>query len=438
MEQPSGVAERQTWLRLALPSTGDDLRTIRIPGEGALLADLLRRGGLARYEPESLACFLACLDRAEPGAVFDVGANIGIYAWLAAARPGRVVQAFEPAPPIAELLTEIAESNHLAIDVRRVALADATGEADFHVSARSDCSSSLDPGFREATEVLRVQLDTIDRLVAAGAPSPAMIKIDTETTEPAVLRGARRTLASTRPWILCEVLAGHSEAELEEVLAPLGYSWYQITHENPLIPRREIFGDRSGRYTNWLFAPEPAGAEFWQSMAAWKEAVGRCTPVEQRWPVDVSAWAFGDDAAGFAARWAPLDWPQLTVRWRDGALDVRSEQPDGARVHVYHGGVPFEEAGPPGTGVSVVAGCEYEVELEVGTENVVPSAHALIMQYSATGKLDAGRVYLRAGINRHRFETFEDTTSLRIAFRIAGTGHMKVLPARLYEIGSQA
>jgi Methyltransferase FkbM domain len=41
-----------------------------------------------------------------------------------------------------------------------------------------------------------------------GIAKVDLVKIDTETTEPAVIRGMARTLARDRPDVVCEVLAG--------------------------------------------------------------------------------------------------------------------------------------------------------------------------------------------------------------------------------------
>ena len=66
-----------------------------------------------------------------------------------------------------------------------------------------------------------------------------LMKIDTETTEPEVLRGALETLRRDHPSIVCEVLAGRgSEGGLEEILRPLGYRYYLLTPEGPVLRER--------------------------------------------------------------------------------------------------------------------------------------------------------------------------------------------------------
>ena len=78
-----------------------------------------------------------------------------------------------------------------------------------------------------------------------------LIKIDTETTEPEVLRGARELLARDRPHIICEVLAGKNTArQLEQSLAGLSYNYFLLSAEGPQL-RRTIEGDPE--HLNYLF-----------------------------------------------------------------------------------------------------------------------------------------------------------------------------------------
>jgi hypothetical protein len=104
-----------------------------------------------------------------------------------------------------------------------------------------------------------------------------VIKLDTESTEPDVLAGARRCIAEHRPWILCEVLAGRTEARLTEVMAPFGYHWYHVTDKIPWTRAQTIVGDQTHRHLMWLFAPQPAGERFWAAVRSYQAALARCT-----------------------------------------------------------------------------------------------------------------------------------------------------------------
>ncbi len=142
--------------------------------------------------------------------VLDVGANVGFLTVIAArlvGPAGRVV-AFEPVPANARQVRRNARLNRLAnIDVEELAVGDRTGRARL-VLARFAGGAALEeagapPDDRGVLEVAITTLD--DWLAARGRPSPALVKIDVEGGEPAVLRGLVGTLARARPVLLVEV-----------------------------------------------------------------------------------------------------------------------------------------------------------------------------------------------------------------------------------------
>lgn len=270
----------QVWV--ALPKRGSrphPALMIEAPGN-ILIPKMLRSTGLAGYEPETLACFLAVLDSAPAGPVWDVGANIGIFAMLAAAMSDRDVVAFEPTPETLDVARESAARNGLKIECRQLALAAEVGTATLYLSTKSDTSNSLQAGFRTAHSSIDVELNTVDNLVMAGQEAPAVMKLDTEMTEPDVLRGAAESIAKYRPWILCEVLARRAESRLQQEIEKHGYSWFPITDEDPLVRSETLAGNN--RFPMWLFAPEEPTTEFWGRLAHWRTELQKCQP--QRWP----------------------------------------------------------------------------------------------------------------------------------------------------------
>jgi len=148
------------------------------------------------------------------GVVIDVGANSGFYALLAAeARRDVVVHAFEPFPPVAEVLRRNIGSNHSGarVHVHPLAVAETDGELTLYIPRGSDAietSASLDPTFKDdVTDEVKTATVTLDRFWAdAGRPTVTMMKIDTEGSEDRVLAGAAALVAGTRPVIFCEVL----------------------------------------------------------------------------------------------------------------------------------------------------------------------------------------------------------------------------------------
>jgi FkbM family methyltransferase len=234
--------------------------------------------GLAGYEPEGLACFLAAAGVAGPGAVLDIGANVGIYAALAAALTQREVRAFEPMPSLVDAARKFASDNGLGFTTELLALGAENGSASLYLSPNSDTSNSLAAGFRDSASHIEVPVETLDSYVARTGVVPAVMKVDTETTEPDVLAGAAATIVKHRPWILCEVLAGRVEDRLTEVLEPLNYYWYPVTGDVPYEAAEKIAGDETYTHLMWLFAPEEPGDAFWAALRAWQAALAECTP----------------------------------------------------------------------------------------------------------------------------------------------------------------
>ena len=234
--------------------------------------------GLAGYEPETFACFLAAIEEQDSRAVFDVGANIGVFSWLAASLTDAPVVAFEPTPDLVDQMRAICEANGLSISIEPIALGAEPGRARLYLSENSDSSNSLRAGFRRSRGSVMVAVETIDGYVARSGIVPAVVKVDTESTEPDVLRGAGAVIAEHRPIVLCEVLAGRTEQELTEILQPLDYTWYRIDGPGPLQPRSAIEGDPTYEYKNWLFTPSPASPAFWERMAAWHASIAGLAP----------------------------------------------------------------------------------------------------------------------------------------------------------------
>jgi FkbM family methyltransferase len=267
---------------IALPSVAPDrhagpaLITMTAPAR-MLVPRKLAQAGLAAYEPAAMACFLAALDVAGPGEVLDIGANVGIYAGMASALTRRTVRAFEPAPELAAVAGRFAADNQLGYSVETLALGAENGTATFYMSNTSDTSNSLAEGFRPSSEQLTVTVETLDFYAARNGVVPAVMKVDTETTEPDVLAGGAQTIATHRPWILCEVLAGRGEDRLAEVVAPFGYHWFHVNSEVPYTERDEIAGDRTYEHLMWLFTPEVPDERFWAAVRTRTAELAGCT-----------------------------------------------------------------------------------------------------------------------------------------------------------------
>jgi len=151
---------------------------------------------VATKEPETVEWILENFRAGDT--LFDIGANVGIYAILAAAlNPEGTVVAVEPMPANFARLCQNARVNGLRnLHPYCVAVADRTGLGTFNFASLLEGSSMHSLGSSGATEqfgetvVLRsgIGLVTLDDLAAlAGAPN--LIKIDVDGGEDDVLAG---------------------------------------------------------------------------------------------------------------------------------------------------------------------------------------------------------------------------------------------------------
>jgi FkbM family methyltransferase len=253
-------------------------RRLRIEAPSRLLVPRrLEEGGLAGYEPEGIGCLLALLERLGDGVFFDVGANIAPYSLVACALTRWRIVSFEPTPEVARVARRIRKINGLRFAIEELALDESHGLRRLYLS-KTDSSNSLSSTFRQWERSLDVGVETLDRFVQRTDTWPSVLKIDTETTEPAVLRGGMHLLETRRPWIICEVLKGRTEAELEDVIGPLGYARYHIGERGSLEMRDRFEGDSILR--DWLLAPTLVDEGLADRVRFWAEALLSCGPVQ--------------------------------------------------------------------------------------------------------------------------------------------------------------
>lgn len=220
--------------------------------------------GWEAYEPGTIDLFYRLAVRSS--IVLDIGAYVGFFSIVAAlANRKASVYAFEPMEAIHRRLVENVERNHLKnVSCHNVAVSDVNGTARFYFSQAAftqglPTSSSLSEAFMAGAPGLTgvdVPLVTVDDFAEErGLTRVDLVKIDTETTEPSVLRGMRRTLARDRPAIICEVLQGRSDtAALGAELRPLGYRYFLLAPTGPKA-RQVIEGHPD--FLNYLFTVDP-------------------------------------------------------------------------------------------------------------------------------------------------------------------------------------
>jgi len=151
----------------------------------------------ASWEPHIMALIRANL---KPGDTYvDIGANVGVMAFVAAAKigsSGRVI-AFEPHPDnIRHFLAGVSANGYRNITLHGFGLSDATSV----FSLIGSSNGYLMPQSQSTFQTVTMPGDAI----LADVPRIDMVKIDIEGHEPFALVGLERTLRRHRPIVLCE------------------------------------------------------------------------------------------------------------------------------------------------------------------------------------------------------------------------------------------
>lgn len=227
----------------------------RLAGAGRLLYDLALRcngigiaypgsAGLTRPEERFLR---AAAPQLQGGLVLDVGANAGAYAaFVRSLAADATIAAFEPHPRTIRQLREAAA--HHRFEALQLAVGETAGTAVLHDFADADGSTqaSLDAeavrlhggGPTVAHTVECVRLD--EYAASRGWGRIALLKIDTEGFDLAVLRGAARLLAERRigmiqfEFIPANIVRAVTMRDFYEALP--GYVIHRVCVNGALLP----------------------------------------------------------------------------------------------------------------------------------------------------------------------------------------------------------
>ncbi len=194
--------------------------------------------GIKGFEYNSTRIFTSLVKEAK--LFIDIGANIGYYSLLAASINERLnVIAFEPFHDACEALKlNIAYNRFRNIRIEEIALSDKPGNATFYYAIHKDFPNykfqlggknslvELKDSLYGKTEVLTMTLDDYASQNTIGEAD--LIKMDTEATEYFILKGSETLIKRCKPIILCEVLTGTNEEEMEELMLRLGYDFYVV------------------------------------------------------------------------------------------------------------------------------------------------------------------------------------------------------------------
>ena len=261
VERCAGVLPRRWWLRMVVAEG-------RARGESML---------------ELVAALVA------PGTcLLDVGANAGVYVAAGLCAGGDVI-AVEPVPALAAKL----RSRYPSVTVLEAAAAPGgPASMTLHLPVRDGTEfatrASLSPDANEGFDLrsFPVATDTLDNLVGARVADVALLKVDVEGFEEAVLSSAPALLAAG-PCVLVEIECRHHRSDPWAAMRILESAGYVGFFEDPSSPRRLVsaaefsferhqsvvkdpsaFSHRRDYVNNFLFLPASRLSSVRASLAA--------------------------------------------------------------------------------------------------------------------------------------------------------------------------
>ena len=194
---------------------------------------------LGSYELEKQRCLAKLV---KPGmVVYDIGAHVGFYTLYFATLtgPSGKVYAFEPARRNLQYLYKHISLNYVNnIEVYEVAVAEASGYADFIFNPESSSTSHLSnldtarPGIRESIRVI-----ALDDFIGQGHPPPDFIKMDIEGAEFQALTGMAHLLRKKKPLLSISLHGRIVSSQCLSFLNDLKFEISDLT-KNPLFPER--------------------------------------------------------------------------------------------------------------------------------------------------------------------------------------------------------
>ncbi len=174
----------------------------------------------------------------KPGSVvWDVGANVGLFSFCASALAGKsgAILAIEPDFWLSHLINRSSKrldargSQCAPVEVLCASISDSVRISKLAIVERARASNYLigAVGSSEAsgTRCLQPTVSVTLDFLLEYFPPPAILKIDAETHERAILKGAERLLREVRPMIWCEVSPENSEG-VTQLLHAAKYELY--------------------------------------------------------------------------------------------------------------------------------------------------------------------------------------------------------------------
>jgi FkbM family methyltransferase len=184
----------------------------------------------------------------------DIGANVGAYTVLACAVKQARGFCFEPVPSTFARLTDNLVVNNLQgkVTACNLGLADSDGELEF-TAGEDSTNHVLQPGDKSENSVT-VPVRTLDSMLAGE--SPAIIKMDVEGFETAVLKGAGNVLRNpSLHSVLMELNGlgknyGFDEEWIVDYMQGFGFSAFEY---DPFVRQLSPVAGKKSDGTNTIF-----------------------------------------------------------------------------------------------------------------------------------------------------------------------------------------
>lgn len=212
-----------------------------------LLHAHVAKDGVLVYEDHVLNAIRDCLNRGD--AFYDIGANVGVFSFVAASDVGKegVVHAFEPEENnLVCFRRSLANAGVDNLVLHESAIGPEDGSMTFDRRGGAFSGRLVESGSRVEGDSVTVEVRSVDSLVREGAAPPALVKIDVEGGEGGVLEGMRETLKMHAPVVLCELHSFNPSGVRRalDVLTEAGYAFSDL-HGKP-IPRGTAQTDMPG------------------------------------------------------------------------------------------------------------------------------------------------------------------------------------------------
>jgi FkbM family methyltransferase len=182
------------------------------------------------YEREQTKSLIHLLDTLHASTFIDVGANIGYYSLLVAAK-GVSVIAVEASPQVLPALERSILLNHdLSSRIRlvRAAASDLEGEIPFWVNTVTHnfgLGSTIGSHPDTQSTAVSVPCVRLDDVISSETPGPLLCKVDVEGAECRVLKGMINTIRTLHPVFILEVHPIELKGVGSSALDVLSFLW---------------------------------------------------------------------------------------------------------------------------------------------------------------------------------------------------------------------